>query len=140
MIRTRIALLAFALFLGGCRFPSRLQPAAVQALRLPEQRVTFAKRVLTIPAGTYDAVYQGSEGTYFKAPGSIMQTQSVPPPQVPASLPGFLHGGIFIPKPDAKEQRHAVWIYTPRVVPFVGKLVETRPLELIFLNEKLVYE
>ena len=141
LVKSWIALIALSLFSSGCKYPSRLLPAAVQPIRLAqEQTVTSGKRVMNVPAGVYDARFQGADGIYYNAPRSIEQTKPKPLPLVPAGPSVFLHGGVFIPKPDAKDQRHGIWLYTRRVIPLVGKLVETRPLQMIRLNERIAYE
>ena len=58
--------------------------------------------MITLPAGTYTAHFQDADGVYYRAPGAMVQS---------APCAWGLRGGIFIPKPEAKDQRQAVWLY-----------------------------
>jgi len=92
-----------AFFLCGCASYTRVSRGTLPPILVPApQTVTSGDLVITLPAGTYTAHFRDGDGIYYRASGAMVLS---------APDTGNMWGGLFIPNPEAKEQRQAVWLY-----------------------------
>jgi hypothetical protein len=99
-----LTLIVAALLLTSCATSYRPAPPGTQAITIAnveERKVRAGVRVI-LPVGDYVPDLATDDGIYYLAPSSVILANPI------YQTPG--RGGLFVPFPTAKDQRHAVWI------------------------------
>jgi hypothetical protein len=101
-----LPLFPLILILSGC---AHLEPANANLKPIVLQRAETRNIIvglatpgtITLPAGTYESDFQTREGVYYRPSKSLIQKA--------VGITEVMQGGLFIPHPDARDQRQGYW-------------------------------
>lgn len=103
-MKLNVTLVLAALLLASCATSYRPPPSgtAIISITKPEERKVRAGVRVLLPAGDYLPDLASDDGIYYLARSSVILANPI------YQTPG--RGGLFVPHPATKDQRHAVWI------------------------------
>jgi hypothetical protein len=134
-----IFLTALLLAFNGCATKViSFVSAGTPAIILKEsQKVGYwiGDNAVEFPSGVYQPDFQSQEGIYYRTPTRLIASNSLDP-----LGPMIKRGGIFIPFPASKDQRHGVWFDHQDASPSVITLAVTSPKKVWRLKQQIVFE
>ena len=101
-------------------------------LKEPQTAGFYITDKVQFPVGIYEPDFQSEEGIYYRTPTKLIAG--------PMGMTMIRRGGLFVPFPSAKDQRHGVWFDHQEgsgglLVAFV-----TSPKKVWRLKQQIVFE
>ncbi len=89
--------------LSGCATKVSFVSPQTRAIILKEPQTAgfYITDKVQFPAGVYEPDFQSQEGIYYRCPNKMIAG--------PMGMTLIRRGGIFVPFPSTKDQRHGVW-------------------------------